>query len=300
MKVPALTYIITSYNYGTFLQENLESLCKQWSEENEFKILIVDDGSVDNSLEIIRDFLKRYNFISLLTHPEHRNCGLVKSLTLAVNSVNTPWVSFLESDDVSSSGAVTKLSEKLDSGAGLIFWDIEPIGRTTGKDIWFDSYVPRIRREMMKINADKHPVNLDRKILEENLIPTFSCCAVKTELLKSADFNSPVPEWIDWYLWVQICQETKILYIDKKLVKWRLHADSFNRKKKLLEYLIKYRLFRGKIRETLFSAEIRDKYYKIAYLFLPSFVPLLVRFMKMAKYKGYRTVFNQIRWRLKK
>ncbi len=64
MKTPELTYIVTSYNYDKFLNENLASLCNQWTEENPFNVLVVDDGSVDDSINIINSYLKKYNFVS--------------------------------------------------------------------------------------------------------------------------------------------------------------------------------------------------------------------------------------------
>ena len=95
METPELTFIVTSYNYGNFLNENLDSLCQQWTEKTPFNILVVDDGSIDDSVNIIKSYLNKYNFLSLLTHPGNKNEGLIKSMKLALNAVETPWVAFL-------------------------------------------------------------------------------------------------------------------------------------------------------------------------------------------------------------
>lgn len=300
MKTPELTYIVTSYNYGKFLNENLESLCQQWTQENPFNIIVVDDGSKDDSLNIIHSFSQKYPFLSLLTHPGNKNEGLINSMKLAINAVNTPWVAFLESDDFSKPGAVQKLLNKMKGGAGLIFCNIEPVGIKDTKSDWFQSYVPRISEMMLELNADKEPIKLDALILAENLIPTFSCAAVKTDLLKEAYFNSPVPEWIDWFLWIQICQKTKVSFIADKLVFWRQHSDSLNRKKNILQYVRKYNQFRREVRRLLVHSETNDKCYKIAYLYLPSLVPLFIRFWRMSRFSGFKSVLNKLIGRLRK
>lgn len=300
MKTPELTYIVTSYNYDKFLNENLASLCKQWTEKNPFNVLVVDDGSVDDSINIINSYSKKYNFVSLLTHPGNKNKGLIESMRLAIATVETPWVAFLESDDFSKAGSVERLLKKTGEGAGIIFCNIEPVGLKNDDSNWFQSYVPRICKKMLDLGANVQPVNLDFLILTENLIPTFSCAAVKTKLLKEADFNSPVPEWIDWYLWIQICQKTKVSFIAEKQVFWRQHSDSLNRKKSIFQYFRKYRLFRKGVRRLLTQSETDHKCYKIAYLYLPSFVPLSIRFFKMSRFSGYRSVFNKLIGRLRK
>jgi glycosyltransferase involved in cell wall biosynthesis len=300
MKTPELTYIVTSYNYGKFLNENLESLCQQWTQENPFNIIVVDDGSKDDSLNIVHSFSQKYPFLSLLTHPGNKNEGLINSMKLAINAVNTPWVAFLESDDISKSGSVKNLLKIMKIGAGVIFCNIEPLGLKKDDSNWFQSYVPRICEKMLELRADERPINLDSLILTENLIPTFSCVAVKTKLLKEADFNSPVPEWIDWFLWIQICQKAKVSFIPEKLVFWRQHNDSLNRRKNIFQYLRKYNLFRKEVRRLLAQSETNDKCYKIAYLYLPSFVPLFIRFWRMSRFSGFRSVLNKLIGRLKK
>lgn len=300
MKSPELTYIVTSYNYGRFLNENLTSLCIQWTEETPFNVLVVDDGSVDDSINIINSYLNKYNFVSLLTHPGNKNQGLIASMRLAIEAVETPWVAFLESDDFSKAGSVERLLKKTKGGAGVIFSNIEPVGLKNNDSNWFQSYVPRICRKMLELRADIQPVSLDFLILTENLIPTFSCAAAKTDLLKEANFNSPVSEWIDWFLWIQICQKTKVSFIADKQVFWRQHSDSLNRKKNIFQYVRKYNLFRREVRRLLVHSETKNKCYKIVYLYLPSFVPLFIRFWRMSIFSGFKSVLNKLIGRLRK
>ena len=56
---------------------------------------------------------------------------------------------------------------------------------------------------------------------------TFSVVMTKKDLLKGCDFDSPVKQYLDYWLWVQIAQKVKFYYLDKPLTLWRVHADSY-------------------------------------------------------------------------
>lgn len=54
-----ISIIIPVYNEERFLDKCLKSVSNNRSKENNIEILIINDGSTDNSLEIIKEFLKR-------------------------------------------------------------------------------------------------------------------------------------------------------------------------------------------------------------------------------------------------
>ncbi len=299
MSIPCVTFVVASYNYEKYLPQTLESLVEQWEEKEPFEILIVDDGSSDNSLTIANDFSYKYPFIRVVTHNNHRNLGLIATLKLAVNEISSGWIAFLESDDLSKTGAVREIINTIKEGtAGLFFFDIEPLTEKSDSLAWFNSYVPRVRNLMLSRGANKFGINLGCDILWENLIPTFSCAVVKASLLKQCSFDCPVNGWIDWFIWIQVTQKTKVRFIDKKLVQWRLHTDSQNNKKKFWTYIYQYSAFRNSVLQMLRQMDIESKASKIAFLELPSAIPLGMRILKMARYVGIKQVIKQIYRRL--
>lgn len=302
MKEAKLTYIVASYNYEQYLSETIESLCSQWDGLNPFQILIVDDGSTDNSLEIARSFSQQFDYVKVLTHTNHENRGLSSSIQLALAAVTTEWVTFLESDDTSTSITVSEITKLLvkENGAGLITFGVKPVLDNAQSGIWFNGYVPRIRDFMIAKGANVQSILLDDQILHENLIPTFSCVVVKSELIRACNFNCPVAEWIDWFLWAQILQKNKLRYIDKELVNWRIHDNSQNSRKKITAYLKNYRKFRKALRRTLHNMKISNKSSKIFLLSVPEVFPLAFRFFKMSKYVGLLQMIKQIYRRLSK
>ena len=55
--MPKISVIIPSYNHANFIGEAIESVLAQ--SETDFELLIIDDGSTDNSLEVINRFEDR-------------------------------------------------------------------------------------------------------------------------------------------------------------------------------------------------------------------------------------------------
>ena len=91
---PKVSVIIPVYNVEEYLRECLDSVINQTLKEIE--IICVDDGSIDNSLEILKEYAKKDNRISVLTQ-ENLHAGVARNAGLAV--AKGEYVHFLDSDD---------------------------------------------------------------------------------------------------------------------------------------------------------------------------------------------------------
>lgn len=64
---PLVSIIVTSYNYAQYITQALDSLEKQTYKN--YEIIVVDDGSKDDSINIINEYAASYDNIKLYTHP---------------------------------------------------------------------------------------------------------------------------------------------------------------------------------------------------------------------------------------
>ena len=98
LKTPLVSFIVTSYNYSRFIEKTLESI-KNQSYAN-FEIIIVDDCSDDNSVEILEHFIASNQDlrITLITHDQ--NNGQLESMLDGLRIAQGVFVSFIDSDDV--------------------------------------------------------------------------------------------------------------------------------------------------------------------------------------------------------
>lgn len=92
-----ITVCICVYNAGSFLQETLDSLEKQSYQK--FEYLIIDDGSTDNSVEVIKQF-EKHSSREVNTIFIEKNKGTAYCRNLAINTVKTELMMFFDSDDI--------------------------------------------------------------------------------------------------------------------------------------------------------------------------------------------------------
>lgn len=291
--VPLISVIVPSFNYARFLKEALDSILNQSFQD--FEIIVVDDGSKDSSLSILRLYQQKFPKIKVFTHPNHENLGLPRTIDLGIKKASGEWVAFLEADDVWNlnclSSRVDAISKK---NVGFCSNKIEPLVEMGANDNWFRSYVPRVERKLIELQSGSGFFDLQVQILKENLIPTFSCAMVKRELLLACDFNTPVTAWLDWFLWSQIFQKTGGVFIDIPLTRWRLHNTSQNSKKSLFQFIKNYSHFRKKLAARFSSIQCSDKASKIRLLRAPIFYPLTRRFLLGIREIGFFPFFKQI------
>lgn len=98
LKLPLVSFVVTSYNYENFIQKTLESIVNQTYEN--FEIIVVDDFSTDNSVEKIEHFIRcnQDKRITLIKHDDNK--GQLASMLTGLKIANGQFVSFIDSDDV--------------------------------------------------------------------------------------------------------------------------------------------------------------------------------------------------------
>ncbi|WP_162200458.1 glycosyltransferase family 2 protein [Kordia jejudonensis] len=92
---PKVSIIIPVYNTEKYLEKSLHSAINQTLKE--LDIIIVDDKSTDNSLQIIREFQKKDHRITVIALEENKGNGFGRNT--AVQKAVAPYIMFLDSDD---------------------------------------------------------------------------------------------------------------------------------------------------------------------------------------------------------
>ncbi len=91
-----ITTIIPIYNAAVFIEKAVESVL-QFPEVKE--ILLVEDGSKDNSFVICQKLAEKYEIVKLITHPNHENRGVSASRNLGMDLASQEFITFLDADD---------------------------------------------------------------------------------------------------------------------------------------------------------------------------------------------------------
>ncbi len=92
--IPKISLIIPVYNVEKFLNKTLDSVLAQTFKD--YEVIMVNDGSTDGSLAILKEYADKYNNFHLI---DQNNCGLGKSRNVAIEAAKGEYIAFLDSDD---------------------------------------------------------------------------------------------------------------------------------------------------------------------------------------------------------
>jgi glycosyltransferase involved in cell wall biosynthesis len=123
--------IVSSYNYARYLRQAIDSALAQTAAEVE--VIVVDDGSTDDSAQIIRSYGDR---IRAVFKP---NGGQASAWNAGFASSRGQIVLFLDSDDVLDAAAVEQVQQRFaEGGLAKVHWPlrvIDELGRSDGRRV---------------------------------------------------------------------------------------------------------------------------------------------------------------------
>jgi glycosyltransferase involved in cell wall biosynthesis len=106
---PLITAIIPNFNHALVIPECLRALMRQ-TEEN-FRVIVIDDASTDNSCEVISSIIAHDNRFSLIK--KNQNSGVIAVLNQGIEASASPYVYLGAADDVVSPKLFERLLESL-------------------------------------------------------------------------------------------------------------------------------------------------------------------------------------------
>jgi len=205
-----VTVLMPVYNGEPYLRESITSILGQ-SYIN-FEFLIIDDGSTDDSLDIIRSFGDKR--IRVITN--EANIGIVESLNKGISSSIGKYIVRMDCDDVSLPTRIGKLVSYMESNPniGVCGSWIKLIGADK-KDIWrYPSGTSATHARMLFEDSLAHPSVIIRKqLLIDN----------------SLHYSSDYPHAEDYGLWTEIIRYSQLNNIQEVLLLYRVHDRSIGR-----------------------------------------------------------------------
>ena len=107
-KIPSVSVVIPMFNAAKFIPQTLESLLYQTL--TDFEVVVVDDCSTDNSVEVVENFFERFNGrLKLVKLPKNTGTpGLPRNV--GIQTARGKYIAFLDSDDLFTKTALEELS----------------------------------------------------------------------------------------------------------------------------------------------------------------------------------------------
>jgi glycosyltransferase involved in cell wall biosynthesis len=209
--LPLVSVIVPTYNYGSFIREALESVFHQDYPADRIEVIVVDDGSTDDTKEIVQDYLGR------IVYSYHDNLGVAAARNKGVLLAAGEIITFLDADDIWYTDRIRKVAKQFRKHAaiGLIYHKFEVID---GEGRIIQNYISNIgsRRDTMKW--------LLHDIVRGNVFCGGSSFSFAKEIVEKI---YPIPEdikrGVDFYLTAVSSCYARALYIPEILGKYRLH-----------------------------------------------------------------------------
>lgn len=173
---PKVSILVPVYNTASFIEKCARSLFEQTFAEIEY--IFVDDGSQDQSMEIlhliISQYPKRQNHVIIKKHETNR--GIAATRNTLVSLASAPYLCFVDSDDYLDRNAVELLYEEaLRKNADIVVCDIYREWRKSVK--------------IQKLPFDSHPLTYTQELIAGET-PAY-CCAklIRSELYSKNGIN---------------------------------------------------------------------------------------------------------------
>lgn len=113
---PKLSVIIPVYNRPTLVARALDSVVNQTLAHNEYEIVVVDDCSTDNTMDVLNDYRSRYPELIRIIQLEQNSGGASRPRNVGIDNACGEYVYFHDSDD-------TIIPETLQTGLDLAYKD---------------------------------------------------------------------------------------------------------------------------------------------------------------------------------
>lgn len=221
MANPLVTVAIPSYNHAKYIGETIQSALDQTFQD--FEILIIDDASTDNTLEIIKSFNdKRIRLIL-----SEKNSGVCGTTNMCIVQAQGKYIALIASDDVMEKTKLEKQVNFLEKNPsyGAVFSGMEVIDEDGKID---EKKTKKYTKVFEKENRSRSEW-LNYFFHHGNCMAAPSLMA-KTEALKEAGgLNELITQAHDFNLWIRLCLlGHEIFIIPEKLLKYRERNNNGN------------------------------------------------------------------------
>jgi glycosyltransferase involved in cell wall biosynthesis len=203
---PLVTVNMPVYNAEKFIEDAITSLLVQ--SYNNIEIVIVDDGSTDNTLSIIKRFTdKRINLIQ-----NHSNKGITYSRNLALENSNGEYIAIQDSDDISN---IDRIKTQVDCFRKNPDLDIIAT--------WADLITEKGEFTGESFVYDYSDCEVPTVLMFENCI-IHSTVMIKSAILKKEKYDMHYQIAEDYQLWYRLASRYNYRILKKKLIKYRHHS----------------------------------------------------------------------------
>jgi len=213
--IPCVSIIIPTYNRASLLIEAIQSVLIQTF--SDFEIIIIDDASSDNTLEVVKPFLSDHRVLFIRNT---QNKGIAKSRNLGISIAKGQYIAMLDSDDVwLDSNKLTAQVSYLEKNS-----DCEVVGT------WLIQ-INELGNHLKKIAFAKTDADIRKSILYRNHIAHSSVLFRKEKALIVGGYDEALETMEDHDFWLRLGSYGEFATLPIYALGYRVHKGSISRTK---------------------------------------------------------------------
>tara|TARA_B100000780_G_scaffold274215_1_gene238906 strand:- start:656 stop:1456 length:801 start_codon:yes stop_codon:yes gene_type:complete len=196
--------IIPTYNSAKYVKRTLESVIDQTYPH--YEIIVVDDGSDDNTVEIIYNYFENFNSISYKVL-QQKNYGAGSARNRGIDNAKYDWIAFLDSDDLWNNNKLSDISDDINKNTNRNFFCHNECIIELDGGVTINNY---------SRNFD-YSKSLVRQLYQRNYFSTSAVVVKKSVLLKHNGFNVSFRSAQDYEMWLRMSSDIKVKFVDRVL-----------------------------------------------------------------------------------
>lgn len=210
MSLPLVSVIIPTYNYASFIENCIKSVLNQ--SYRKIEIIVVNDGSTDNTLALLKKFSKK------ITVHSQKNSGVSAARNAGLEISNGEFIAFLDADDW---WEPTKVQKQIES---MI---------KSKSDIAYCFYLT-VNKDRQAIPVFSPEINGSVKNLYQRFPLTSmislpcSTGMVRKKHLGQQRFNTKLNNSADWEFFARVSQGAQVTCVPEFLTYYRIHQKSMS------------------------------------------------------------------------
>ena len=204
---PKITVLMPVYNGERYLKEAIESILNQTF--TDFEFLIIDDGSTDNSLNIIKQYATKDSRIRLVIHKQNKK--IVPTLNEGLKLAKGKYIARMDCDDISMPARIEEEINFLENHQDYIM---------VGSDYII---INEFAKKLFYYAAFPNYETIKVALSVTSCFAHGSVMYKKRSVLAVNGYNSKIHDAEDFELWTRLIKIGKFANIPKPLFKYRMN-----------------------------------------------------------------------------
>ena len=303
MKDILFSIIVPVYNSAEYIADTIQSVWVQTY--TRWELLMIDDGSSDHSLEVLKEWAKKDKRIRILQHPGGVNKGVSATRNVGIKHANGQWVAFLDADDIWYPKKLEIQHDIIVKNQELVFiYALADVIDENSQKIVSKNQAYAFNSKYSVYGAGipglmRHPFKY--AVSKAFEAPTSSVVAKANIIQQIGGFEEDMSYSEDGLLWYRILERGDLFFYGKPLLAYRVHSSQWNAKTKdslklTRRFYVYHKLINmvAPIHQKLISYLFVNKGFRIvvrSFIGYPYFNPNMIINYFMVLWKNKRVVY---------